>query len=78
MFDRWLAELSGEAFIQLLPLVRRAFADFTGPECRQMGEKVKRLRAGSDAPLAARESVEIDRDRAAQVLPVLKHILGVK
>ncbi|HEX7380422.1 MAG TPA: DUF5682 family protein, partial [Pirellulales bacterium] len=80
VFDRWLAELSAEVFTELLPLVRRAFADFTGPERRQMGEKVKRLRSGSNAasaPLAARESVEIDHDRAARVLPVLKHILGV-
>ena len=30
--------------MEMLPLLRRAFADFTGPERRQMGEKVKHLR----------------------------------
>lgn len=81
VFDRWLSELSADVFTEMLPLVRRAFANFTGPERRQMGYKVKRPRADRAAsrPFDARQqSPEIDHDRAAQVLPVLKHILGVQ
>jgi hypothetical protein len=81
VFDRWLSELSSETFTEMLPLVRRAFADFTGPERRQMGDKVKLLRSGhagqTTTSAAPEPSQEIDHDRAAQVLPVLKHILGV-
>jgi hypothetical protein len=81
VFDRWLSELSAEVFTEMLPLVRRAFAGFTGPERRQLGDKVKHLRserAPPRKPSAAPEwSKEIDHDRAARVLPVLKHILGV-
>lgn len=79
-FDRWLAELSGETFVEMLPLLRRAFADFSGPERRQMGEKVKHL-SKPDRRATAREmaaSDELDHDRAARVLPVLARILGVK
>jgi hypothetical protein len=81
VFDRWLSELSAEVFTEMLPLVRRAFADFTGPERRQMGEKVKHLsstagtsrKPGSGSTL----SVDINHERAAQVLPVLRQILGI-
>lgn len=80
VFDRWLADLSPETFVEMLPLLRRAFADFTGPERRQMGEKVKHLRSPTTgAPQrggAASVPSDIDPARAAQVLPVLAHILG--
>src|SRR5262249_24605071 len=68
--DRWLAELSADAFTELLPLLRRAFAAFSHPERKRMGEKVKHL--GSAAPAAGQargEMEEIDVDRAARVLP---------
>ena len=41
--DAWLVELSPEAFVALLPLLRRAFSGFQTPERRAMGEKVVRL-----------------------------------
>jgi hypothetical protein len=80
VFDRWLAELSGAVFLEMLPLLRRAFADFTGPERRQMGEKVKHL--GSSEPnhrpsrSPSSDSTQVDPERASRVLPILAHILG--
>ena len=85
--DTWLAALAPDSFVALLPLVRRAFSGFSGPERRAMGEKVKLLHSGSDAtvgsagagaasgkqPLAA-----INSERAMRVLPVLAQILGVR
>ena len=80
VFDRWLSELSAEVFVEMLPLLRRAFAGFTGPERRQMGEKVKNLRSGSTgAPVHAQssaDSTDINHERASRVLPILAHILG--
>ena len=82
VFDRWLSELSAGVFLEMLPLVRRAFADFTGPERRQMGEKVKHLGSKESGPVASRSgagsSDEIDAERASRVLPILAHILGSK
>jgi len=82
VFDRWLSELSADVFVEMLPLLRRAFADFTGPERRHMGEKVKRLSSGSGGsrvlPVSPTDSTDIDHERAAQVLPILAHILGSK
>lgn len=80
VFDRWLADLSSETFVEMVPLLRRAFCDFTGPERRQMGEKVRRLRTKTSAPRpesGPSADAEIDHERAAQVLPILKHILGI-
>ncbi len=80
--DRWLSELSAEAFIELLPLLRRAFSGFEPPERRAMGEKVRRLR--STTPTAGTLSDEhpavvenFNEERADSVLPVLAHVLGV-
>jgi hypothetical protein len=78
VFDRWLASLTQEAFVELLPLLRRAFADFSPSERRQMGEKVKTLTSdGTSKPAVAATEDEVDFDRASRVLPVLRHILGV-
>jgi Family of unknown function (DUF5682) len=80
VFDRWLCELSPPVFMEMLPLVRRAFADFTGPERRQMGEKVRHLGPGAGEralpAAAASETALVDHVRAARVLPILAHILG--
>jgi Family of unknown function (DUF5682) len=82
VFDRWLSELSAPVFVEMMPLLRRAFGDFTGPERRQMGEKAKQLRSDSEAVSAVARSpagsTDIDQERASQVLPILAHILGSK
>lgn len=78
--DQWLSELVPESFVELLPLLRRAFSEFTGPERRSMGEKVKQLRA---APIAGVPGAtghrsgasDINVERAKIVLPVLARIL---
>jgi hypothetical protein len=82
--DGWLRELSAEAFVALLPLLRRAFSGFQPPERRAMGDKVKRLRADaagetSLAPTelgSGAEGAPLDRERADRVLPILARILG--
>ena len=79
VFDRWLRELPRETFVEMLPLLRRAFADFAPAERRQMGEKVKHLSGGESRPPAARglAVTGVDLPRARRALPVLAHILGV-
>lgn len=85
--DAWLSELSGAAFVETLPLLRRAFADFTPPERRAMGEKAAALArrvAGGDVtaatappPPGATPVLALDETRAARVLPALAKLLGV-
>jgi hypothetical protein len=80
--DRWIASLADDEFTSLLPLVRRAFASFNPAERRAMGEKIKRLLRGDARTATTRhhdreEGRGIDAARAAAVLPVLAHLLGV-
>lgn len=75
--DGWLAALDGETFVALLPLLRRAFADFEAPARRTMGEKVKHLHHAAAATEPARASGAVDEERARKVLPVLAQVLGV-
>ncbi|HEX6542668.1 MAG TPA: DUF5682 family protein [Ktedonobacterales bacterium] len=75
--DSWLAALDGEVFVALLPLLRRAFADFEAPARRAMGEKVKHLHAAAAAEGSPETSEAVDEERARRVLPVLAQVLGV-
>ncbi|HQR06794.1 MAG TPA: DUF5682 family protein [Gemmatales bacterium] len=80
ILDRWLIELPETTFIEMVPLIRRAFADFTGPERRAMGEKVKHINTvgSSTKQVSATDKPNINLERARLVLPVLKHILGIE
>ena len=80
VIDHWLAGLNSDVFVELLPILRRAFSEFTGPERRQMGEKVKHLQTESRDAFtlpAQHQARPLNRDRADKVLPILAHILGV-
>ena len=79
--DRWLRKLPSDVFIELLPLLRRAFSDFEPSERRAMGEKVgggSFHRANLATAKSGTKACDIDEERANSVLPVLAHILGVK
>jgi hypothetical protein len=76
--DQWLGELGSESFVEMLPLLRRAFSGFSAPERRSMGEKVRLLNSAPGAGSSRSATAEIDSERASRVLPVLAQILGVK
>ncbi len=73
--DGWVDEVSAELFDDLLPLLRRTFSEFSGPERRMIGERIVRARAGAGRPPAADDS--IDQERANRVVPLLRQILGL-
>jgi hypothetical protein len=55
LLDDWLSGLNAEAFDAVLPLLRRAFSQFTRPEREQMGIKVRARHgaAGAAGPAGA-------------------------
>lgn len=76
--DRWLVELPDDIFTTLLPLMRRAFADFTDPERQAMGEKVKQLgKSVAKATPTSSDAPSVNVERAKMVLPILRQILGL-
>jgi hypothetical protein len=74
LIDGWLRAASEDHFIQVLPLLRRTFAQFPAPERRQIGE---RLQAGAGAPGDRAASVEFDETAARASLTLLKRIWGL-
>jgi hypothetical protein len=73
LLDGWLGKLNEETFREIVPLLRRAFTDFSLPERRQILE-IASTDAG--APVAA-STEDFDWERGARVLPGLRELLGV-
>lgn len=74
--DGWLTGLSDETFTQLLPLVRRTFADFAMGERRMMGEKVKQ--GGQRTPTVnGQPAMAFDPAAGLAALPIVMQILGL-
>jgi hypothetical protein len=71
LVDHWVRGTSEEHFVQVLPLVRRTFANFPAPERRHIGE---RLRTGDVGGSGATGTSEFDVAAAQAMLPVLKRI----
>jgi hypothetical protein len=76
LVDEWLSGLSGDHFIEILPLLRRTFSAFPPPERRQMGERVKRGGSPRIAAAAGNDDA-FDYETADAVLPVLAQMLGL-
>lgn len=74
MVDDWLGTLVEEHFMRVLPLLRRAFAAFSAPERRQLGERAHRPVSAT----AANTLPDWDAARAERALPLLRQLLGVK
>ncbi|KOT98624.1 hypothetical protein ADK86_16055 [Streptomyces sp. NRRL F-5755] len=86
LVDGWLADVPADAFTDVLPLLRRTFAEYDAGVRRTLGELVRRDPAGATGTATARGDQEaaipgfgpgLDRDRAAAVLPTLRVLLGL-
>jgi hypothetical protein len=74
VIDAWLTAIPADVFTEVLPLLRRTFGAFSGPEKRAIGQRAAGLTGTARAlPVAD----ELDEDRAGRVLPVLATLLGV-
>jgi Family of unknown function (DUF5682) len=76
LVDGWLGALDADAFLTVLPALRRTFADFTPPERRAIGEKAGRLDGSGRAPPAAADH-EFDQARAEGAIRTVAAILGL-
>jgi hypothetical protein len=61
--------------MQVLPLLRRTFANFSHPERRKLGEKVRT--GGANGLQSQAMLTGFDADRAMQGLPVMLELLGL-
>ncbi|GAA1977452.1 DUF5682 family protein [Catenulispora subtropica] len=79
LLDRWIAGIPADSFTDVLPLLRRTFSNFEGPERRKIGELARALGAAPVAGVAtAAEAPGFDAARADRALPVVRMLLGLK
>jgi hypothetical protein len=74
VLDDWVATLNGEDFMDVLPLLRRTFSEFTAPERANIADAVKHL--GNGAPERLSSGEPVDAERAAGALRTVAMILG--
>jgi hypothetical protein len=74
LVDDWVAGLSEEHFVRVLPLVRRAFSAFAPAERRQLGERARRPAAPHPPPRRTRPSI---RRAPSCPIPLLQRLLGI-
>lgn len=73
LIDTWLLGLSEERFTAVLPLLRRTFGAFGGPERQEIGAAVTRADGGQTALTRARRP--IDHRRAAPAVAAVTALL---
>jgi len=74
LIDRWLAALSDEHFVRVVPLVRRTFSQFEAADRRDLGLRVKQPTTVSRA---AAPAVEWNQARAMRAMPMLRELFGI-
>ncbi len=72
MIDDWVNAVEGQAFIEVLPLLRRTFSSFNQNVRQQMTERVKQGEVTRGL-----EPREFDKSKAEQVIPLIAKLLGV-
>ncbi|WP_326728761.1 DUF5682 family protein [Streptomyces phaeochromogenes] len=84
LVDAWLTGVPGDAFTDVLPLLRRTFSAYEPGVRRTLGELVRRgpgTRGGATATATASGipgfAPDLDAARADAVLPVLRLLLGL-
>jgi len=75
LIDEWLTGLTDQAFIDVLPLLRRTFGTFAAPERRAIGERVA-ARSGTRATTVRRPGIEVDPGQAAPAVRTVLRLLA--
>jgi hypothetical protein len=76
LVNQWVDSLDATSFTQVLPLLRRTFSNFTPPERRKLGEKVKAGDMSTGIKILHDHS--IDADRGKKGIPIILQLLGLK
>lgn len=90
VIDQWLMNLEDERFVSQLPILRRAFSDFSIPQRRQIKDQLQKQQysqlppdsASTESNIAAAASESSpstpwDHERSQRVIPILKELLGL-
>ena len=74
LVNSWLATLNDGSFMELLPILRRTFSEYSLPERRKLGEKAK---GTSAVKRVNAESEAFNGEDARKVIPLIERLLGI-
>ena len=75
ILDQWVADLSEERLMEILPILRRTFSNFSGPEREKMLQLAKR---GKRVVQEIKKiETELNEERVEKMIPTLEAILGI-
>lgn len=78
IIDDWLGQLSDDAFMQILPMLRRTFGEFEAPVRSQLGSVIQSDQIKlTDKPRTKAADVGIDSARAHPALLTVTQLLGL-
>lgn len=76
LVNQWVNQLDAVTFTQVLPLLRRTFSNFSQPERRKLGEKVKT--GGTSSGIIVLQGRDIDMEKGKKGIPIVLQLLGLK
>lgn len=76
LVQSWVELLDAESFVELLPVLRRAFGNFSPSERRKIGEKAKH-KASSPQAREVPSNQTLDEETARPVITLIQHLLGL-
>lgn len=77
LVNNWICGLSDENFMELLPVIRRTFSNFSSAERRKLGEKAKNYEVNG-TQVRRIDDTSCNDDEAARVIPLLGLLLGIE
>lgn len=76
LVQSWIEGLSQETFVELLPVLRRTFANFSSAERRKIGERAKQPSCRPQAS-SSQLNVVLDHNTARPVIALIQQLLGI-
>lgn len=77
LVNGWLCGLSDESFIELLPVIRRTFCNFSTFERRKLGEKARRFELKGHSTCDEGCDCDYNEEDASRVIPLVGMLLGI-
>ncbi len=74
LIHTWVSELEQEQFVSVLPLLRRAFSQYTQPERKKLGEKARGDKIQENKRTA---QTAFDEESGLKAIPVIKQLLAI-
>lgn len=78
LVNNWVCSLEKETFMELLPIMKRTFSEYSPAERRNLGAKAKKYSGSDMAQPQNLIETDYNQEDAAKVIPVIRQLLGLE